>query len=226
MIVRLCVTFATLLVIGGCQTLNPPQPDDPAYAPVAARYLQAPGKRDGAIYQEGHNLVLFETIRAHRVGDILTVQLQERTEAQKRALSLGRKEHRVEMPNPTVLGLPARLPNGHSLGFDIQANRNFNGEGESRQNNQLTGNISVTVSDVLPNGNLVIRGEKWVAINQGDEFIRLRGIVRQADIRPDNTIPSNLIADARIAYSGKGQVHDSNVMGWLAKFFNTGLWAW
>jgi len=83
----------------------------------------------------------------------------------------------------------------------------------------LAGNISVVVSEVLPNGNLVVRGEKWMTLNQGDEFIRITGIVRPQDIDPDNTVSSYLVANARIGYGGTGPVADANVLGWLTRFF-------
>jgi flagellar L-ring protein FlgH len=82
----------------------------------------------------------------------------------------------------------------------------------------------VTVADVLPNGNLVVRGEKWLTLNQGDEYIQISGIVRPIDIRTDNTVLSGLVADARITYSGKGMVADSNKMGWLSRFFASAIW--
>ena len=75
--------------------------------------------------------------------------------------------------------------------------------------------------DVLANGNLLVQGEKWIHINQGEEFVRLKGIVRTMDIRPDNTISSERIADAQIQYSGDSTLNDANEMGWLAKFFNS-----
>ncbi|HKK03898.1 MAG TPA: flagellar basal body L-ring protein FlgH, partial [Gammaproteobacteria bacterium] len=100
----------------------------------------------------------------------------------------------------------------------------FDGEGDAAQSNQLEGSITVTVSEVLPNGNLVIQGEKWVKINQGQEYIRLRGIVRPVDIGPDNTVLSTQVADAQLAYGGTGVVAQSNSPGWLTRFFNSPLW--
>jgi flagellar L-ring protein precursor FlgH len=102
--------------------------------------------------------------------------------------------------------------------------RSFEGSAKSDQSNSLRGSISVTVAEVLPNGILRIRGEKWLKLNQGDEYIRLTGLVRPEDIGTDNTIPSSKVADARIAYGGTGEFDDANRMGWLSRFFNSEWW--
>jgi flagellar L-ring protein precursor FlgH len=99
----------------------------------------------------------------------------------------------------------------------------FEGEGSSDISNSLNGSISVTVHEVLPNGILVVRGEKWLKLNQGDEYIQLSGMIRPQDIAADNTVSSAKLADARISYSGTGQVNDTNTMGWLSKFFISAL---
>jgi flagellar L-ring protein precursor FlgH len=90
--------------------------------------------------------------------------------------------------------------------------------------NSLSGNITVTIHQVMPNGTMLVRGEKWLTLNQGDEYIRVSGLVRPQDIGPDNSIESTRLADARITYSGTGATHDANVMGWLARFFISPLW--
>ncbi|HSG61723.1 MAG TPA: flagellar basal body L-ring protein FlgH, partial [Pseudomonadales bacterium] len=107
---------------------------------------------------------------------------------------------------------------------NVDHSRDFTGSADSDMSNSLSGNISVTVSDVLPNGVLVIRGEKWLTLNRGEEFIRIRGLVRAEDIAADNTISSTLIADARITYSGTGELADTNRQGWLTRFFNSVVW--
>ena len=95
----------------------------------------------------------------------------------------------------------------------------FSGSGKSDQQNSLNGTISVSVVEVLPNGNLAIRGEKRMTLNNGNEYIRLSGIIRPSDINAGNSILSTQIADATITYTGDGPVAESNIMGWLAKFF-------
>ncbi len=107
------------------------------------------------------------------------------------------------------------------LATKLKSQYDFKGEADSQQSNSLTGSVTVTVVEVQANGNLVVQGEKWVTINQGDEYIRLRGIVRPSDINPDNTISSKRVANAQIQYSGEGTIANANEQGWLAKFFNS-----
>ena len=105
----------------------------------------------------------------------------------------------------------------------LESTSSFGGEASSSQNNSLLGSIAVQVSQVLPNGNLMIQGEKWIQINQGDEYIKLRGIIRPEDLSATNSIPSTLVADARISYGGTGPLEESNSPGWLTRFFMTPL---
>ena len=109
------------------------------------------------------------------------------------------------------------------LAASARGERDFTGKGSSAQSNRLQGSVTVTVIQRLPNGNLVVQGQKSLRLNQGDELVQIQGIVRAADIATDNTIPSSKVADARIAYGGRGAVAQSNAMGWLGRFFNSRL---
>ena len=220
------------LFLSGC--ISHERPNDPAYAPVALGDMMPPDNRTGAIYQAGYERSLFEDMRARRVGDILTISLLEKTQANKRATTNITKTSEIDTGTPTLNG---RTPNFSSsiipgsnsnktstLENKVETNHTFNGNGTSNQSNNIQGTITVHVAKVLPNGNLVVRGEKWLTLNRGDEYIRFTGIVRQVDINPDNTVDSTRVADARITYSGTGEVASSNSMGWLAKFFTSALW--
>ena len=110
------------------------------------------------------------------------------------------------------------------MATNINQERDFEGQAEADQSNSLAGSITVTVTEVLPNGVLHIRGEKWLSLTNGDEYIRLTGLVRPEDIAPDNTVASNRIANARFAYGGTGDFDQANQMGWLARFFNSEWW--
>jgi flagellar L-ring protein precursor FlgH len=168
----------------------------------------------GAIYQAATSMSLFEDIKAKRVGDILTIVLNERTNAEKRA------DTTVDKSSETGIGVPKLF--GQSvpeLENSISAGHKFETEGDSKQSNKLEGSITVTVAKVLSNGNLVVQGEKWITINHGEEFIRIRGIVRPMDIEPDNSVSSTKVADAQILYSGKGTLARANKPGWLTEFF-------
>jgi len=213
-----------VLPILGCahKYPSPVEPDDPRYAPVVQNIEAIPKAAGGSAYVDGNGgLSLYQDMKAHRVGDIITVKLEEETKASKDAKTGYNKTSALN----TSLGLkPPSNPSKNPLVGNINNGSNFKGEGDSKQNNSLTGDITVTISQVLPNNNLIIRGEKWLTLNQGSEYIRLTGIVRPQDIGPDNTVVSTRIANARITYSGTGAVSDANKSGWLSRFFNSEVW--
>ncbi|MBL1456598.1 MAG: flagellar basal body L-ring protein FlgH [Methylophaga sp.] len=206
---------------------------DPAYAAVRPVATAPVERNDGAIFDTRSNITLYEDYKARRVGDILTVRLQERTDAEKEATTTVDKTSSNNINNPTIFGttpqfsLPSGLPlantDDNNLAFSTGANSSFEGEGESEQNNFLTGDISVSVVEVLSNGNMIVRGEKVVTINQGNEYVRLTGMISPRDIDATNTISSIRIADAQITYVGDGPANDSNAMGWLSRFFISAL---
>jgi flagellar L-ring protein precursor FlgH len=221
MIKRGLLLICVLALLVGCEALSPPSPGkDPDYAPT---YPATPNPNQsryvhGAIYNPETTIPLFETPRARHVGDILTIRLVEKTQGQKRATSRQRKNDDIQITNNTVFGRPINLGHNYNFDFDIETQRQFNGDAQSIQNNELSGSISVTVAQVLSNGNMVIQGEKWVGINQGKEYIRLAGIVRPVDITPDNSISSDRVANAKITYGGVGQVNNTNAQGWFSRF--------
>lgn len=212
-----------VLSLVGCVN-SPPKPDNPYYAPVSPAAMSTPKPVDGAIYHAGHGLSLYEDDKARGVGDILTIVLSESTQATKNAENEVSKDSNMALPQPTFMGEGVTV-NGRPLSANISGGtREFEGESEASQNNSLTGNITVTVAQVLPNGVMQVRGEKWMTLTDGDEYIRISGLVRPQDVRKDNTVESTKLADARITYSGTGSFHDSNTPGWLAKFFISPLW--
>ncbi|HGW3647167.1 TPA: flagellar basal body L-ring protein FlgH [Citrobacter koseri] len=189
--------------------------DDAAYAPPEDIVVPETQVRGGGLYNGNYNWSLTQDRRAYRVGDILSVKLDESTQASKQArTNFGKK-------NDVSLGIPEAF--GHSidkLSGSIDGNRNFNGNATSQQQNSLRGAITVAVYKVLPNGVLAIRGEKWLTLNQGDEYMRVTGLVRAEDIERDNSVSSQRIANARISYAGRGALSDANAAGWLTRFFN------
>ena len=124
------------------------------------------------------------------------------------------------MPGPIIAGRPVTVNGTEILSASVDNEAEFDGEGDSRQSNRLEGDITVTVAERLANGNLLVRGQKWIAINQGKEYVRIQGIVRPIDIDPDNSISSLKVADAMIAYGGKGALADANAPGLFSRFFN------
>jgi len=211
-----------VLLSSGCSTIRPTDKTD--FAPVVRPHVSSqPVYKSGSLYQTS-NMLLFEDPRPHKIGDLLTVVLQESTNASKTASTSTSKSDDNTLNSPTLFGNPVTNGGTEILNTDYAQDRSFSGEGDSSQSNSLTGNITVTVVDVLSNNNLVVQGEKWLTLNQGDEYVRIQGVVRPQDVRSDNTVLSTRIADAQIAYSGEGFVQESNEQGWLAQFFNSKWW--
>ena len=122
----------------------------------------------------------------------------------------------ITMPGTTLIG-----KNVSWLNNNVNDASKFDGEGASAQSNSLTGYLTATVLKVLPNGNLFIAGEKQIGLNQGNEYVRVTGVVRPIDLASDDSIPSFRVASAHITYSGKGAINDANAQSWLARFFNS-----
>lgn len=218
------------LMLTGCHILDTMDLcDETVNPPTYPVDNPPPPKTNGTIYQEGHEIALYQDHMASRIGDILTVRLEESTSGQKQAdmktdknttlntnngsLQNNQSTNNGSLLKPVLFGSDFSSPI-----FNTGVDMAFNGKGQTDENNKLAGTISVTVTRVLSNNNLVISGEKWITINQGREYIRLTGIVRPEDIEVGNTISSQRVADARIAYSGSGQVGNAARGGWLTQF--------
>ncbi len=193
-------------------------------SPTITAIQQAPKIIDGAIYKTSNNLFLFEDVRARRVGDVINVALEERTDASKTATTSSNKSSSVNIQSPKLFGGSAKILGRDILSNELGGGSDFSGAADSSQSNRLSGNVAVLVTRLLPNGNLWIQGEKSLTLNQGSEIVKVSGQIRPADISPDNTIKSSLIADARITYGGKGLLANSNNAGWLTRFFQSPLW--
>jgi flagellar L-ring protein precursor FlgH len=197
-----------------------PPPDDAEFAPT---YPVTDGAAlpPGSVYDVAGSFDLFMDLRARAIGDVLTIVLVERTAATKESSTSTAKGTSIDTGMPIIAGGPVTSDGDQILNNEIQSDTSFNGQADSSQSNRLDGSISVTVADRLPNGNLLVRGEKRIVLNQGEEYIQLQGIVRPVDIGPQNTVASTKLADARISYSGRGALADANRHGWLARFFNS-----
>ncbi|RMH45289.1 MAG: flagellar basal body L-ring protein FlgH [Gammaproteobacteria bacterium] len=214
-----------LAALGGCTIQTIPQPGSPYYQPSYPMPSAPTPPSPGAIYNPATAKFLLDDSKARRVGDILLVKLTEATDASKNADTSLKKEDEVSLTNPTLFGrTPSALNGDYSLGLDIAPKRKFKGESDSKQSNKLQGTITVTVVNVLPNGYLEVRGEKWLTLNQGREYIRLSGIVRPEDIGADNSVLSTRVANANIEYSGTGPLAETNRQGWLSRFFSSSWW--
>ena len=212
--IALPVFLSLLLALSGCQSNPTKLTDEDDYQPPVLDYSQPPASR-GGLFRTGYSSAsLLQDNRALRVGDILTIVLDESTQSSKSAGTKFGKSSDVNIAVPTVFG-----KDHPEVETAISGSRDFSGSAESSQQNALRGAIAVTVHQVLPNGTLLVKGEKSLRLNQGDEYIRVSGLVRVQDINNNNQISSRDVANARISYSGRGALNDSNQAGWLTRFF-------
>ena len=209
------------LVLTACvSTPYTPRPDDPAYAPVIPNVQHEMLEPNGAIYQDYYANNLYSDIKAHRVGDIITIDLTESTRAQKRATTQQGKDSSVNINPLSIGGRPVSI-GGYPIEAEMSSGNEFSGNANTNQSNSLQGSITVTVAQVLANGNLAVQGEKWLMLNTGEEYVRITGIVRPQDIGADNRVESTRVANARIYYGGTGDFANTQSRGWLARFFNS-----
>jgi flagellar L-ring protein FlgH len=206
---RAAGAVALLLLTAG----KVPKPD--YSASIAAPVASAPA--NGAIFQAASGYApLTSGMRASRVGDVLTIALVERTAATKSTSQTTDRGGSIGLTPPTT-GLLS-LFNPSDIG--ASGTNAFKGQGQTAQSNALSGEISVTIAAVYPNGTMLVRGQKLVTLNRGDEVVQVSGVIREADIGSDNRVLSTRIADARITYTGKGELARASQQGWLQRFFS------
>jgi flagellar L-ring protein FlgH len=218
MTLRAVLSIVALGLLSGCASIMPTPPTavhQPMTATPEQRMAAAPAS--GAIYQAAYARPLFEDRRARHIGDTITINLVERNTAQKSANANASRNASMNVGIGPIEKLPLRGLDG--LAVEAGADSGFTGKGAAAANNVFNGTITVTVIDVYPKGNLLVSGEKMVAINQGNEFIRFSGVVNANNVTAANTVQSTQVADARIEYRGSGFIDESNTMGWLQRFF-------
>ncbi|QXO18043.1 MULTISPECIES: flagellar basal body L-ring protein FlgH [Vibrio] len=200
-----------------------PVAGDPAWAPIHPKKKpEHYAAETGSLFNLDHANSLYDDSKPHGIGDIITVNLDESTNASKSADADLSKSNDASMDPLNVGGQELKLGD-YNFSYGLKNDNKFSGSSAANQSNSLSGSITVEVIEVLANGNLVIRGEKWLTLNAGDEYIRLSGTIRPDDIGFDNTIASNRISNARIQYSGTGTNQDMQEPGFLARFFNVSL---
>jgi flagellar L-ring protein precursor FlgH len=227
---RIALILSLAVLASGCETLQrTPQVDLAPVQPV--RYAQpAPSAApavtvapSGSLFQAVSYRPAFEDPRARMPGDTLTVQITERISATQKSSS---SVDRTGSVSGGVSALPFISPGSSILGkLDVGANSSnkFAGNGETENANTFTGSITTTVQDVLPNGHLVVVGEKQIGVNQNVDVLRFTGTVDPKQIRPGNVIASTQVANVRIESRGRGQQGEALSIGWLARFFLTVL---
>jgi flagellar L-ring protein precursor FlgH len=221
------LTAACSVLLASCGFI-PPAPVSSVQQPMTARPAAGPAApaTKGAIYQVGNigqtgyaAHPLFEDRRASAIGDVLTININETTAASKASGSTAARKTANDTSVTAVAGLPGAGLQG--LNLNTSSSNSFDGKGDSASNNAFTGTITVTVIDVLVNGNLVVSGEKQIGINQGSEFVRFSGVVSPNRLAPGNVVSSSQVADMRVEYRGNGYIDEAQTMGWFSRVFNS-----
>ncbi|MFT3856274.1 MAG: flagellar basal body L-ring protein FlgH [Aquabacterium sp.] len=203
--------------LAGCAAVSPPKVDvaEPTQArPSAAAYASV---NNGAIFQAGGYRPLYETHRARMVGDIITVNISESVSAKQETTSSLEKKGAV---SGAITAVP--LINASKLAklnAEGSSANTFDGKGSTESTGKFTGTITATVIDVLPNGHLIIAGEKQIGVAHNVDVLRFSGQVDPASIQPGNTVLSSQIANVRIAQTGRGAQAEAQGIGWIARFF-------
>lgn len=221
---KIVLFFFITSMLSGCFKPYIGKRSNTNFAPPKQVKTVVPRKDNGAIYQAGMRVGLFDDMTARHIGDILLIELVENTNASSTSNTNSSKDSKVDLQSPTLAGNKVTSKGVEILKNEITGEREFNGQGTSAMSSSFNGKISVTVSEILPNRNMIVRGEKLMLLNQSDEYIRFVGIVRPQDIEPDNTIKSTRVSNVHVAYGGQGSLATANTIGPLSKFFQSQSW--
>ena len=203
--------------LAACIEMAPSRPE-PSYAPTYPLVIPDESQTASSLFSEFRGMTLYSDDKARNVGDIITIELEEQTQASKSSETTLTKDTENELLEP-ILGTSRLrgLAENAGIANSISHTNEFTGEAEADQSNSLSGTITAVVAERLPNGLLRVQGEKWLNLTQGEEFVQISGLVRLQDISATNTVSSLRLADSRIAYGATGEFADTNKPGWLAR---------
>lgn len=217
-LVRVGASLAVLCTAAACSHIAPSvEVREPAPGPRVPQFALAK-PANGAIWTDDVR-ALFEDRRARRIGDVLTINIAENLSATQRSGSSIDRSGSTSIGVPTLQKFPIRALQGAAV--EASSDTQFDGKGETSNNNVFTGSITVTVVEVLPNGHLVVSGDKQIGINRDVQSVRVSGVVDPASILQGNVVSSTKVADARFDWRGRGQINEAQTMGWLSRFFMT-----
>ncbi len=209
------------LVLAGCQSTNPavntftplPEPKVPVsyLPPVQERHT-------GSLWTETRHLRLYDDLRARNVGDIVTVEIVENAQAKKEANTTSDRDSTLSASVTNLLGFKIPESDQSVLGTSL-ANK-FSGKGSTDRKSEMSASIACRVVQVMPSGNLYIKGSRLTTVNSEKQFITLEGVIRPTDISPNNVVLSTNVAEARISYNGSGPVSDQQRPGWFTRLMN------
>lgn len=221
------ILLISFTLLAGCTSLPDEEvKNDPEFMPIEPMEPDYDVAETGSLFQDNYANNLYSDIKAHRVGDIITVYLEEAMTAKKKTGSSLNKKNAYNLNiDPVVLpGLNNSSLTTTGAKVGLSQGSKFEGDADADQSNSLQGSITVNVVRVLSNGNLEIRGEKWLMLNTGEEFVRIKGVIRSEDVRSDNSVSSMRVANARIQYGGTGDFANTQRQGWLTSFFSGPYW--
>ena len=228
--VMLSIFLGLAMSFSGCMTSEETKVHSSLnYTTVAPRVIPQEARTPGSLWVGvTTNNLYFADNRARGLGDLVIVKIEDKSSATKKAATKTKRGSSIEAGIPKLMGVEKSLENKNknlsmSELYKASMDNKFDGSGETTREGELKATITCMVVRVLPNGNLVIQGDKDVQVNNETQFIRLYGIIRPQDIEQDNSISSDKVADARIVYSGRGVVSDKQVGGWGTKILD---WLW
>lgn len=217
---RVLAATAALALVAGCSTINDyrvPPVDVGALPPVTAPATPPAAQSNGAIYQAAAYRPLFEDHRARLPGDTLTVTIVEKVSATQKSTSTVDRNGTIGGSVTALPGISNNALRRATIGGS--SNNAFDGKGTTESSNDFSGTITVLVTGVLPNGHLMVQGEKQIGVNANVDVLRFSGQVDPRAIRPGNNVPSTQIANVRVEQRSRGQQADAQVMGLLSRFF-------
>ena len=229
--IRIWMTVMGLFSLSACAGMPfTKKPQAPAVQPVRQQVYnqQARQKKDptvgAGLWSANGYRGLFQDLRAAQIGDLVTVNIVETSKANKKANTKSGRQSSIEAGISNAMGWETKLDKvGVKGAFDNEnmfkgsMKNDFSGSGETSRDESMTASITARVIDVMPDGNLLIRGSREIKVNNETQFITLSGLIRPSDISPDNTVLSSYIADAKIAYTGSGPISDKQRPGWLTR---------
>jgi len=203
--------------------------------PPVETYPEPAARNEGSLFSDDSRLDLFADIKGRRVGDIVTINIVETSKANKNATTSTGRSNAVNAETRALFGWENhnnikgvgsvfnKMNLNPSAGIDAEFSSSFTGRGTTSRNENITAKMSARVIQVLPNGNLVLRGSQEIMVNNEKQYITIQGVVRPVDISTDNTVLSTYIADARIDYTGEGDLSRKQREGWLSRFIDV-IW--
>lgn len=218
---------ALTCLLGACSSFSPPLVSGPTSVRPGYALSNLEGRNQGAIFRAGSSRLLFEEQTARYIGDIVKIDIAESLSGSNKSDTSGSRKNTLKIQGPgATSSMTGLLKSIFDIDVDASGSDSFDGKGESSNSNALKGKLAASVINVLPNGNLVIAGEKSIAQHGNVDTLRFSGVVNPRDIRAGNLVSSDNVADARFELGGRGLVADSNARGWIQQFLVDSLSFW